>query len=379
MNVEDMRGGYTTGSSATAGMKAALLLLLEEEEAVEVTVISPIDQPITVPVKGVEMLSPISARGTVIKDGGDDPDVTHGTPIVTTVTIVNEMGVQFRAGLGVGMVTKPGLSQPVGEPAINPGPRKMMTKVYEEFLPSLEAKMGKPCGLVVEVSAPEGETLAKKTLNGILGVVGGISIIGTTGIVKPMSEEGFKNSLVPQLSVMKKTGHDVAVLVPGRIGQELAKNVIGIPEEELAEMSNFIGFMLEQAVKIGFQKIVIIGHLGKLIKLSSGSFHTHNRMSDGRMETLAAYAALKGASQYLIEAILEARTTEAAMPLLEEAGLTSVYAYAAERASIRSERYIAGEAEVGIVMTTLEGDILAVSDTAKRIGEEQGWHIPSIS
>ena len=378
MNVEEMRGGYTTGSSATAGMKAALLLLLEEEEAQEVSVISPLEQLITVPIEKVERISEFAARGTVLKDAGDDPDVTHGTPIVTTVTVTEEEGLQFRAGLGVGTVTKPGLALPVGEPAINPGPRAMMTKVYEEFKYALTERMGKTCGLVVEVSVPEGEKLAKKTLNETLGVVGGISIIGTTGIVKPMSEEGFKNSLVPQLRVMKETGHEVAILVPGRIGQELAKNRLGIPAEELAETSNFIGFMLEQCVRIGFKKIVIIGHLGKMIKLASGSFHTHNRMSDGRMETLAAYAAREGASKELVQAILDARTTEAAMPMLEEAGLTSVYAYAAERAEIRSKRYIAGEAEVGIILTTLEGGILAVSEVAKTIGEEQGWHIPSI-
>lgn len=370
MDIEAMRGGYTTGSCATAGMKAALMALLQEEYPTRVTVINPQDTPIEVPVKSVEVLSDTEARATVVKDGGDDPDVTHGTDVVTTVQLTDDGTLQFRAGFGVGTVTKPGLAMPPGEPAINPGPRIMMTTVFNEFCTAGQ-------GVIVTVSVPNGEVRAKKTLNSTLGIEGGISIIGTTGIVKPMSEEGFKNSLVPQLTVMKAAGYETAVLVPGRIGQELAKNVLGIAINQMAETSNFIGFMLEQCVKAGFKKIVIIGHIGKIIKLASGSFHTHNRMSDGRMETLVAYAALDGASTKVANEIMECRTTEAAMPILAREHLTSVYQRVADRASMRSERYIANEAEVGIIIATLDGEILAVDETAKRIGGEEHWQIPS--
>ncbi|WP_251454447.1 cobalt-precorrin-5B (C(1))-methyltransferase CbiD [Veillonella intestinalis] len=370
MDVESMRGGYTTGSCATAGMKAALLALLQEEFPSQVTVINPQGQPIEVPIKAVEVLSSSEAKATVMKDGGDDPDVTHGTDVVTTVQLTTDGQLQFKAGFGVGTVTKSGLAMPPGEPAINPGPRTMMTTVFQEFCTEGQ-------GVIVTVSVPEGEILARKTLNSTLGIEGGISIIGTTGIVKPMSEEGFKNSLVPQLKVMKAAGYETAVLVPGRIGQELAQNVLGVSINQMAETSNFIGFMLEQAVKIGFKKIVIIGHIGKIIKLASGSFHTHNRMSDGRMETIVAYAALEGASTVVAHELMECRTTEAAMPILAREHLEGVYQLVADRASMRSERYIAQEAQVGIMIATLDGQILAVDETARRIGGEEQWHIPS--
>lgn len=370
MNTQDMKGGYTTGSCATAGMKASLLALLEGEVVNQVQVLNPRGEMITVPIKDVVVISPTEARATVVKDGGDDPDITHGHDVVTTVCLGGDVGLRFHAGIGVGTVTKPGLSIPVGEPAINKGPRTMMGYVYDDLA------SGK--GVDVTVSVPDGEMLAKKTLNPTLGVVGGISIIGTTGIVKPMSEEGFKNSLVPQLEVMHANGVKTAILVPGRIGQELSEKLFGVTPDKMAETSNFIGFMLEQAVRIGFKRILIIGHIGKVIKLASGSFHTHNRMSDGRMETIVAFAALEGASQAVCEELYACQTTEAVMPILEREGLTGVYQRVVDRASLRCERYIGGEARVGIIITTLSGEILAVDKTAQEIGELEHWHIPCI-
>ena len=355
MKVEDMKGGYTTGSCATAGMKAGLLALLDKNIVDQVVIENPQGQYIEVPIKAVEVISDTEAKVTVMKDGGDDPDVTHGNDVETT-----------------GTVTKPGLAMPPVEPAINPGPRAMMKIVFEELCVRGQ-------GVTVTVSVPNGMVLAKKTLNHTLGIEGGISIIGTTGIVKPMSEEGFKNSLVPQLKVMKANGCETAVLVPGRIGQDLAEQVLGIHKNQMAETSNFIGFMLEKAVQIGFKRILIIGHIGKLIKLASGSFHTHNRMSDGRMESIVAYAALEGASQAVCEELFNCQTTESTFPILEREGLTGVYQRVVDRASLRSERYIANEAEVGIIITTLKGEILAMDKHAKEIGELEHWHIPCIS
>ncbi|WP_298705615.1 cobalt-precorrin-5B (C(1))-methyltransferase CbiD [uncultured Veillonella sp.] len=372
MTQEKLRGGYTTGSSATAGMKAALLALLQDEYVRQVRIQNPQGQQIEVPVEDVEILSSQVARAVVIKDGGDDPDVTHGTQIVTTVELTPTGGLQFKAGTGVGVVTKPGLSLAPGEPAINPGPRAMMKLVYDEFSTQLGTSSQ---GLIVTVSVPEGLELAKKTLNETLGIEGGISIIGTTGIVKPMSEEGFKNSLVPQLQVMKAHGFHTAVLVPGRIGRDLGAKQLGIGEDQMAETSNFIGFMLEQCVAQGFNDILIIGHIGKIVKLASGSFHTHNRMSDGRIETLVAYAALEGASKQVAQEIMDCATTEAVMPILARENLTAVYQRVAQRAALRSKRYIKGEADVGIIIANLDGTILALDTHAKTIVEREGWHI----
>lgn len=371
MDKKEMRSGYTTGSCATAGMKAALLALVEDDYPSTVEVESPQGAKIQVPIKEVEVLSPVSAKAQVIKDSGDDPDVTNGALIETTVLLTDNRGLEFRAGFGVGTVTKPGLALPVGEPAINPGPRAMMGIVHKEHCPPQK-------GLVVTVAVPAGTELAKHTLNGTLGIVGGLGIIGTSGVVKPMSEEAFKDSLVPQLNVVKAAGFTSIVLAPGRIGQKIGEDVLHINADQIAETSNFLGFMLEQSVKAGFKKIVIIGHLGKIVKLASGSFHTHNRMSDGRIETLVAYAALEGADKKTLEQIMDCQTTEAIMPILKKKHLEAVYQRVADRAGIRSMRYIAEEARVGIVLSTLKGEILAYNKEAKEIGEEEGWTIPSI-
>ena len=176
MDIEAMRGGYTTGSCATAGMKAALMALLSEEYPSRVTVINPQDTPIDVPIKSVEVISDTEARGTVVKDGGDDPDVTHGTDVVTTVQLTTDGELQFRAGFGVGTVTKPGLAMPPGEPAINPGPRTMMTTVFKEFCTAGQ-------GVIVTVSVPNGEVLAKKTLNSTLGIEGGIFLLSAPPVL----------------------------------------------------------------------------------------------------------------------------------------------------------------------------------------------------
>lgn len=360
-----MREGYTTGASATAAMKAALLALRGEFPRT-VTVLSPQHVEITVPVASASAEGGIGTA-TVLKDGGDDLDCTHGTPVVVTVRYKSTPGLVLKAGKGVGTVTKPGLQVPVGKPAINPGPQLMMRHVYEEMA-------GREKGLEVTVSIPAGEELAKQTLNPVMGIVGGISVLGTTGIVKPMSEDAYKRSLAPQLSVIKGCGFHTAVLAPGRIGENAAARM-GIPRDAIAETSNFIGYMLEQAVAVGFTKLLLIGHMGKLVKVASGSFHTHNRYSDGRMETLAAYAALNGAGSEVVRAIMDCITTDGAEKIIADEHLEAIYQQMAERAQVRSERYIFGKARVGVVFAGMDGTVIAASSHAADITEEESWHI----
>lgn len=359
-----MREGHTTGATATAAMKAALLALRGEFPPA-VTVLSPQNVEITVPIEAASAKDGVGTA-TALKDGGDDLDVTHGTPIVVSVRYRENIGLELVAGKGVGTVTKPGLQVAVGRPAINPGPQIMMQKVYDEFSDGR--------GIEVTVSVPEGEELAKQTLNPAMGVIGGISIIGTTGIVKPMSEDAYKRSLVPQLSVIKASGAKVVVLTPGRIG-ERAAGAIGIPTDIVAETSNFIGFMLEQAVAMGFEKILLIGHMGKLLKVASGSFHTYNRNSDGRMETMAAYAAANGASASVVREILSCITTDGAAEIIRREHLEAIYPEMAERAQVRAERYIFGKAQVGVVFVSMEGEVVAASSYAKKLQQEAAWHI----
>lgn len=361
-----MRTGITTGTCAAAAVKAALLAWSGElPDTVDVT--SPQGNSIYVKIAAYEQRVNGGAA-TVIKDAGDDPDVTHGTAVLAQVEVQKDAVTVIKAGIGVGIVTKPGLSVPVGEPAINPGPRKMIMQAVQEVLPA-------GYGAIVTISIPEGQRLAKRTLNPTLGIVGGLSIIGTTGIVEPMSEEAFKNSLSPQINMVKVLGYDQVVFAPGKIGQDIAVNRYGLPAETVIQTSNFIGHMLESAVLYKMKKVLLFGHLGKLVKVASGVFHTHNRMADARLETLAAYMAAEGAPQQAIIEVLACTTTEAAMPIIARYSVQSVYNILAQRASARAQRYVFDELTVGTVIITLQGDILGLDDTAQEIGGSLGWNI----
>lgn len=360
-----LREGHTTGATAAGAMKAAVLAMRGEFPKT-VTVLSPQRQEIVIPVDHAEADGE-KGCATCLKDAGDDLDCTNGTPIVVTVELKREPGMELRAGKGVGIVTRPGLQVAVGKPAINPGPQIMLRYVYEEFFT-------KDDGIIVTVSIPKGEELAKQTLNPSIGVKGGISVLGTTGIVKPMSEDAYKRSLAPQVPVVWASGFRTAVLCPGRIGENAAK-IMGIPEGAIIETSNFIGFMMEQCIARGFDRMLLIGHMGKLVKVASGSFHTYNRNSDGRMETMAAYAAMNGASPAVVKEIMDCNTTDGAAIIIHREHLDMVYGQMAERAQVRSERYIFGKAKVGVIFAAMDGTIQGMSSHAKEILEENKWII----
>lgn len=360
-----LREGYTTGATATVAMKAAVLAI-KGEFPKQVTVLSPQRTEITLPVQSASAENNIGTA-TVLKDAGDDLDCTNGTPIVVTVELTDKSGMELRAGKGVGTVTRPGLQVQVGRPAINPGPQIMLRYVYEELIAPAH-------GCIVTISIPKGEALAKQTLNPALGVVGGISVLGTTGIVKPMSEDAYRRSLAPQVPVVWASGIRTATLCPGRIGEHAAQ-IMEIPKESIIETSNYIGYMMEQCVAKGFEKMLLIGHMGKLVKVASGSFHTYNRNSDGRMETMAAYAAMNGAAPAIVREIMECNTTDGAALIIAREGYNMIYGQMAERAQVRAERYIFGKARVGIVFAGMDGTVQAVSSRAKEILEEEKWNI----
>ena len=363
-----LRGGYTTGACMAAGVKAGLLFS-QGHPCTTLTLIALDGTPLTIPVKEVKETDD-GIRAEIIKDAGDDPDITNGVSVFTTIRFLSPgNGIIFKAGEGIGTVTKPGLSVPVGEPSINPGPRKLVQAVVDELLPGQG-------DLEVEVSIPEGTKLAKRTLNPILGVEGGISVIGTTGVLRPMSEEGFKNSLVPQIDVAKAAGFETQIFVPGKIGENIAI-ASGLPKSAVVQTSNFIGFMLEAAAERKLKKVLLLGHIGKLAKVAAGVFYTHNRIGDGRLETMAAYAAAEGLPADGVKRILSATTTEDAMVVIEEHGLERVYDIIAARASVRAERYVFGDMKIGTVLATLRGKILGMDEEARTIGREFHWHIES--
>lgn len=385
-----LRGGYTTGACVAAGSKAAALYMQDSltADVVEITALD--GTRLMIPIKKIERLDdgrlpegalPPVIRAEVVKDAGDDPDITNGTSVFVTLTLarseddlkavpgvsVRHENILFEAGEGIGHATKPGLSLSVGEPAINPGPRQLVHN-------SLLEAFGSPRPCRVRIDIPAGRELAKKTLNPVLGIEGGISIIGTTGVLRPMSEEAFKESLVPQIKVARAAGFDTQIFVPGKIGERIAASW-GLPEAGMVQTSNFIGYMLEAAAEIGLKRILLFGHIGKLAKVAAGVFHTHNRVGDARLEVLAAYSGAMGMPGEGIERILGAVTTEEALPVIGEYGLEKVYEVIAARASYRAERLIFNKVQVGTVLVTLQGELLGMDDRAREIGGDFGWNI----
>ena len=359
-----LRNGYTTGACAAAGVKAALIFM-SSNVIVDSVDITALDGTILhIPIKNIDNeegdFSSITVE--VIKDSGDDPDVTNGASIFTTIRPIEGNEIVFKAGIGIGKVTRAGLSVPIGEPAINPGPRQLIKNVIKEFF-------DESTGFEITISIPAGVELAKKTLNPVLGIEGGISVIGTTGVLRPMSEEAFKKSLVPQIDVAKAAGFTSLIFVPGKIGEVAAIN-IGLPKAAIVQTSNFIGYMLNAAVERSIKNILFFGHLGKLAKVAAGVFYTHNRIADGRLETIAAYAAANGLDSDSVKKILNSNTTEEAMSIISENQFEKIYDIIAERASIRAQRYVFNELTVGTAIVNMDGKVLGADVNAKRIIDE---------
>ena len=354
-----LRSGYTTGACAAAGVKAALILMTSRQIVKSVDIAALDGTILTIPIKSIDDTDTDSIRVEVVKDSGDDPDITNGTSIFTTIKLIEGDEIIFKAGEGVGTVTKSGLSVPIGEPAINPKPRELIGNVIKEFF-------SEPIGIEITISIPAGVELAKKTLNPVLGVEGGLSVIGTTGVLRPMSEEAFKKSLVPQIDVALATGFDSLIFVPGKIG-EVAALKLGLPKEIIVETSNFIGYMLEAAAEREVRNILLLGHIGKLAKVAAGVFYTHNRIADGRMETIAAYAAAEGLGYKAVKQILNSNTTEEAVRIINENGFERVYNKIAKRASTRAYRYIFGKVYIGTILIDRENDILGMDKFAEEI------------
>ncbi|MDI9623836.1 MAG: cobalt-precorrin-5B (C(1))-methyltransferase CbiD [Methanothermobacter sp.] len=315
MNKKSQNFSITTGTAATAAAVASILHLKGENNIKKVTVDAPYGK-LKVDIKSVEKLSENKARASVIKKPYNDPDVTVNIDIIATVQLNNSSKITIKGGEGVGKVTKPGLPVPPGEPAINPTPKKMIKENIKKYLSPGE-------GATVKISVPKGKKIAKKTMNPRLGIEEGISILGTTGIARPMSSKAYKKSLACQINIAASRGWKEIVFVPGNIGEKIAKKYFkNIEEDRIIQMGNFPGYMLKIAAKKRFKKIILLGHAGKLIKISAGIFNTKNSVADGRREIITAHAALNGAPRRLLVKIFNKRTVERMITELDEAGLT---------------------------------------------------------
>ena len=353
-----LKYGITTGATAAAAAKAATIAALKEPVD-RVVIPTPIGLRFEVPIKSSKKLATGTAEAVAVKDAGQDIDATDKMEIIATVKITDDGKVTIKSGVGVGVVTKPGLQVPVGEGAINPVPRSMITQAVKEALPA-----GK--GAEVTISAPEGANIAKKTTNAKLGVKGGVSILGTTGVVKPLSLEACRRSLVPQIDVSLARGYKRIIYVPGNIGEKIAKEKFGIPEDAIVQTGDFVGYMLDKAVEKDVKEIIFIGHSGKLVKLAANIFNTHHKVGDARNEVIASYAGAAGASIQTIKELLAANTSDEATEILKQVSLVEkTYDKIAARVHQRISDRVENKIKLSIIIVAMDGKVLGMDENAR--------------
>lgn len=305
--------GYTTGSCATLAAKAAVSMLLEQQEVLREQIVTPKGVSVTVDILNIEREKD-KVSCAVQKDAGDDPDVTNGILVYASVEKIHTCAILIDGGIGVGRVTKNGLSQKIGEAAINPVPKKMI----EHEVRRIMEKNHYEGGIKVIISVPQGVEIAKKTYNPRLGIVGGISILGTTGIVEPMSEKALIDTIKVEMKVAKANGVKYLILTPGNYGEQYIKETLGLNLGQAVTCSNFVGEAIDFAVELGFEGILLVGHVGKFVKLAAGIMNTHSHQADGRMEVFTAHAALQGAPGEALRQIMDCISTDEAIKILKE-------------------------------------------------------------
>ncbi|ABR34472.1 MULTISPECIES: cobalt-precorrin-5B (C(1))-methyltransferase CbiD [Clostridium] len=365
-----LRCGYTTGSCSAGAAKAATIILFNKEKNLnEIEIATPKGIDVTMPIELIEKFDDY-VECTILKDGGDDPDNTHGIEIKAMVKKIKPIDnkifqdedlqkfdsvlvedsraekedelerVVLKGGTGVGIVTREGLFIPKGQAAINPVPRKMIKEEVLKVLPPGER-------VEVIISVPQGEKVAKKTFNPRLGIVGGISILGTTGIVYPMSEDALKASIKIEIT-QKAINNERLVLTFGNLGDNYCKE-LGFKEEEVVTCSNFIGFALETCVSCKVKSIIIVGHIGKMSKIAYGCFNTHSKVNGVRLEVIALELALLGYDMSLVKRVLEEKTCEGAVKMLGD-GYDKLYENIGNKIVQKIKEHVYGELEVDAVM-----------------------------
>ena len=364
-----MRYGFTTGSCAAAAAKAAAYMLLSGRQKNTITIETPKGIPYTAEILEITR-GEKAVQCAVRKDGGDDPDITSGALIYAEVSLTDHTRMQatdtrihIDGGIGVGRVTKPGLDQPVGNAAINHVPREMIAKEVLEVCDLMDYKGN----LQVIISVPEGEAIAKQTFNPRLGIVGGISILGTSGIVEPMSNQALLDTIRVELNQRRAEGFDYIAVAPGNYGLDFMKKAYGYDLDKSVKCSNFIGVTIDMAVECGFTRMLLTGHIGKLIKVAGGIMNTHSKEADCRMELLSAFAIHEGAGADVAAKILDCVATEEAVRLLREAGKQQeVMDYAMERIMFYLNKRAGGRMKIDCIMYDNTFGELAKSKEADR-------------
>lgn len=314
-NNKKMRFGYTTGSCAAAASKGAAQMLLSGELVSEVELMTPKGILLHLKLEAIQR-SEQEVTCAVRKDGGDDPDTTSGILVAASVK-KTAREIRIDGGIGVGRVTRPGLNQAIGEAAINPVPRAMIQKAVEEIASQYEYEGG----FEITISVPEGEIVGKKTFNPRLGIQGGISILGTSGIVEPMSEKALVESIRVEMQQHHRQGEDYLIVTPGNYGEQYLKEHMQIPFEKNMKCSNYVGETIDLAINMGVKGILFVAHIGKFIKVAGGIMNTHSHCADSRMEILASNAIRAGADLESARKLLECNTTDEALEVLADVGL----------------------------------------------------------
>lgn len=360
-----LRRGRTTGSCATAAVKAALYLLLRGErcERVEVTLPDGVHY-LVVPIQGWCWLDQETVRAEVLKDGGDDPDNTHGATIFAEVRRNDTGQIRFFAGSGVGTATQPGLRVAVGEPAINPVPRQMMRQAVAEVL-AKGRRQEQESGFDLTIGCENGDVIARKTFNPRLGILGGISILGTSGIVEPMSMASWIASIEVYVRVALGGGAQSVAYLPGKIGRDYAKDVLKLPEKRTVQIANFLGDALDftQQALIEEQRrldvLWLAGHPGKLAKVLDGAWDTHSSKSNMAMGCVARVAAERGFAPGLVQEIEKANTVEAAMERLKsESGAQALWIDIERRIGVLAHARVPAVKKVEVRLFDLHGNAL---------------------
>lgn len=368
--------GYTTGSCAAAAAKAATEMLLSGEEIRQVRLLAP---------KGIELyleLEDIMRKKSEVscavrKYSGDDPDVTNGILVYATVQKAEKKSkinsensvdlserINLDGGVGIGRVTKPGLEQKIGQAAINKVPRRMICEAVEEVCRKHEYTGN----LQVRLSVPEGAEVAKKTFNPRLGIEGGISILGTTGIVEPMSEKALTDTIYLEMKMLKENGTDWCYVVPGNYGMDFLREKLQVDTALSVKCSNYVGETIEDAKLLGMKGILLIGHIGKFIKLAAGVMNTHSRQADCRMEVLGVHAAMNGADATIVREIMECINTTEALEILRRENLVEpVMKSVMKRIEFFLKNRAGEELEIGVILFSTEDGILGKSENADEL------------
>ena len=367
-NSTELKKGFTTGSCAAAAAKAASYMLLSGRNKEETSIETPAGIVYKTELSEI-VRNEDSVSCAVRKFSGDDPDVTNGILIYAKAEQENDgkASVIIKGGEGIGTVTRPGLDQPVGNAAINSVPRKMIEKEVREVMEVFDFTDS----LVITISAPEGVKIAEKTFNPRLGIEGGISVIGTTGIVEPMSTKAILDTIFVELRQQKEEGHDIAVISPGNYGKQFLMDNYGYDIDRAVKCANYIGDTVDMVCSLGFRKMLFAGHSGKLVKVAGGIMNTHSKEADCRMEIIASAAIRFGASNEALQGILECVNTKEAYEILRKEGIEKeCFSYLAKRVQFYLNARAQGSTEVECMIYMTEYGLLGMTDGAEALLKE---------